>query len=195
MPENLNTNSNVGTKIKEIRNEKKITLKQLSEKTNLSVGFLSQLERGLSNIAIDSLQKIATAFNVSIQDLLDTRLLEDESPHPVVRNYERKVTIIHPTLHSYSLTHCVHQLPFLPREYHVLPNYEEDLDIQEYSHEGFEWIYIIEGILSLTIDNQKFDLYPGDSITIDSSHPHNWQNRGSKIVKFIAINTPNPFQK
>lgn len=187
-------NSSVGARIKKIRNDKNYTLKQLSEKTNLSTGFLSQLERGLSNIAVDSLQHIADALDVSIHDLINTSPLEKTKPSIIVRDYDKKVISINPTLHSYILTSSVQELPFLPREYHLYPNFDDDLDIQTYSHEGTDWIYVLEGILSVSVDNQQLDLYPGDAITIDSSKPHNWQNRGSKTTKFIAINSPNPFR-
>lgn len=187
--------SNVGAQIKKIRNENNLTLKQLSEKTNLSTGFLSQLERGLSNVAIDSLVNIANALDVTIQDLLNTNQIEQESESLIIRDFEKKVISINPTLHSYVLTHAVHDIPFLPREYHLLPNFADDIDLQTYSHEGTDWIYVLEGILSVTVDNQRFDLFPGDTITIDSTKPHNWQNRGSKTAKFLAINSPNPFKK
>ncbi len=56
----------IGKKIKKLRTNKKLTLKELSEKTNLSIGFLSQLERGLTTVAIDSLTKIAKELDVSL---------------------------------------------------------------------------------------------------------------------------------
>lgn len=189
------TNIGIGTKIKEIRNKQNITLKQLSESTNLSIGFLSQLERGLSSVAIDSLQKIANALQTPIQEFLDTRQIDDEDHSPLLRTYDRKTTIVSPTLYSNVLSNSVHDLSFLPREYHLQPSGIEDLDLQPYAHEGYEWIYVLEGNLRVTIDHEQIDMYPGDTITIDSTKLHNWQNCGSKTAKFITINTPNPFKK
>lgn len=189
------TNIGVGTRIKEIRNQQNITLKQLSESTNLSIGFLSQLERGLSNVAIDSLQKIANALQTPIQEILDTRQIDEEDLSPLLRTYDRKITVVNPTLYSYVLSNSVHNLSFLPRECHLQPSGIENFDIQTYSHEGYEWIYVLEGNLRVTIDREQIDLYPGDTITIDSTKLHNWQNCGSKTAKFITINTPNPFKK
>lgn len=189
------TNAGVGAKIKEIRNNKNITLKQLSEVTNLSIGFLSQLERGLSNIAIDSLQNIANSLGVPIRELLDTQQIDTESFSPVLRSYDKKVTVINPFLCSYVLSNSVQTLSFLPRECHLQPSTRDDDCLQTYAHEGYDWIYVLEGVLSVTVDNQRTDLYPGDTITIDSTRPHNWENRGTKTAKFITINTPNPFKK
>ena len=189
------TNIGVGTRIKEIRNQQNITLKQLSESTNLSIGFLSQLERGLSNVAIDSLQKIANALQTPIQEILDTRQIDEEDLSPLLRTYDRKITVVNPTLYSCVLSNSVHNLSFLPRECHLQPSGIENFDIQTYSHEGYEWSYVLEGNLRVTIDREQIDLYPGDTITIDSTKLHNWQNCGSKTAKFITINTPNPFKK
>ena len=55
----MDTNMAIGAKVKALRTEKKMTLKQLSEGSGLSVGFLSQFERGLSSIALDSLEKLS----------------------------------------------------------------------------------------------------------------------------------------
>ena len=55
----MDTNAIIGLRIKNLRTEKKYTLKYLSENTGLSIGFLSQLERGMTSIAIDSLDKIS----------------------------------------------------------------------------------------------------------------------------------------
>lgn len=184
--------TNIGNKIKEIRTSKNLTLKQLSEKTNLSIGFLSQVERGLSNIAIDSLQDVANALEVEITVFIQGDQ-EDESKNPVIRNFEKKCSVINPILHSYNMTHFSEELSFLPREYHLMPNINAENDsLETYHHIGQEWIYVIEGILTVTIQRQQYDLYPGDCITIDSQFDHNWCNRTNKVTRFITINTPNP---
>ena len=62
----MDTNTIIGLRIKALRTEKKYTLKYLSEQTGLSIGFLSQFERGLTSIAIDSLEKIAQVLEVEL---------------------------------------------------------------------------------------------------------------------------------
>ncbi|NQD67646.1 helix-turn-helix transcriptional regulator, partial [Bacillus haikouensis] len=59
-------------KIKDLRQERGLTLKDLSAKTDLSVSFLSQVERGSSSLAITSLKKIADAFEVPITQFFDS---------------------------------------------------------------------------------------------------------------------------
>ena len=54
----MDPNQTIGAKIKALRTEKKYTLKNLGDLTGFSVGFLSQIERGISSVAVDSLAKI-----------------------------------------------------------------------------------------------------------------------------------------
>ena len=57
----------IAERIRNLRKEKSLTLKDLSEKTDLSVSFLSQVENGASSLAITSLKKIADALGVSMK--------------------------------------------------------------------------------------------------------------------------------
>lgn len=68
----------VHEKIKNLRMDSKLTLKELSEKTELSSSFLSMIERGSSSLTITSLKKIADAFEVDISYFL-TNLLTIQS--------------------------------------------------------------------------------------------------------------------
>lgn len=64
-------NMKIGKKVRELRKEKKLTLKQLAEWTNLSVSLISQIERAESAASISTLNKIATALNIKLKDLLE----------------------------------------------------------------------------------------------------------------------------
>lgn len=68
-------------KIKQLRYEQGMTLKELSEKTELSVSFLSQIERGTSSLAITSLKRIADAFGVKMIHFFE----EDDDFHYVMK--------------------------------------------------------------------------------------------------------------
>lgn len=62
-----------------------------------------------------------------------------------------------------------------------------------HTHNGDEFIFVLEGSLTLYIDGGKFVLSPEDSIQIHSQHPHNWIKNTNKITKFLPVNYPNPF--
>lgn len=60
----------LGERLRLIRREKKLTLKNLSELANLSVPYLSDVERDVVNPSVETLQKVAKAFNMTVRDLL-----------------------------------------------------------------------------------------------------------------------------
>lgn len=80
--------SEIGAKIKKLRAEKNMTLKELNQMTNLSIGFLSQLERGLTTVAIDTLETISRALGVDINYFFT---VSKEKPGIVQKSYEREV--------------------------------------------------------------------------------------------------------
>ncbi|ODS29804.1 MAG: two-component response regulator [Candidatus Scalindua rubra] len=61
-------NIEIGKKLRDLRSEKKLTLKQLAERTNLSVSLILQIERAESAASISTLKKIATALNTELKE-------------------------------------------------------------------------------------------------------------------------------
>ena len=60
----------LGQRLRLIRKENQLTLKKLSQLSGLSVPYLSDMERGVVNPSINTLQKVASAYNVSVKDLI-----------------------------------------------------------------------------------------------------------------------------
>ncbi|MGL6106207.1 helix-turn-helix domain-containing protein [Romboutsia sp.] len=190
----MDYNAMIGLRIKELRNQKNFTLKYLSEQTNLSTGFLSQLERGMTNVAVDSLAKIAKVLDVDLVSFLDFKSDNDNSS--IIRSYDRKYTTISSEIVQCSLNHNVANFDLLPRIQEIMPNNNDNSEpLELYTHEGEEFIYVIEGILTIHIDCDKSNLYPGDCAHIKSFTPHNWRNDTSMITKILTVNIPNPFKK
>ena len=59
-------------------------------------------------------------------------------------------------------------------------------------HTGEEFIYVLEGVLTLVLDGERQELCPGDSAHYPSSLPHNWGNLTNKCVRFLVVSHPNP---
>lgn len=181
----------VGKKIKDLRNSRNLTLKELSSETDLSIGFLSQLERGLTTVAIDSLDKIAKALQVNLSYFLEEKA---SNRMPVLKEYENEVfQIVNNQFIHYHLTNDGKGKNLLPRLIKILPTKSEE-EVTVYQHEGEEFVYVLEGILTLFIDNQRYELYPGDSAHYESTVVHNWANYTNKMVKILTVHTPNVFK-
>jgi transcriptional regulator with XRE-family HTH domain len=181
----------IGIKIKNLRNSCGMTLKELSLKSELSIGFLSQLERGLTTIAVDSLEKISVIFNVPLTYFFD---MPQKKDNKVLRSYEMEVFGVGKGgFINYCLSSNPEDKTFLPRLVELLPQ-NEDEKVISYRHNGEEFMYVLEGILTVYIDDERHDLYPGDSVHINSEIAHNWANYTNKKVKVLIVNSPNNFK-
>lgn len=179
---------NIGVEIKKLRTDKGITLKELSEKSELSVGFLSQLERGLTTIAVDTLEKLANILEVHVTHFFDYPVKKKEL---VLRSYEQEIMdAVEGGFIKYSLSANLENKQLVPRLIEILPQKQEE-EIVSYQHEGEEFVYVLEGILTVYINGKRHEVYPGDSVHMDSTIAHNWANYTNKKVKLIAVNTPN----
>lgn len=182
----------IGSKIKTLRSDKNMTLKELSEMTNLSIGFLSQLERGITTVAIDSLDAISKALSVDISHFFT---MSKEKSNIVTRGYEREVIFMDlNNFIQYHLSSDLEDKSMFPRLVEVYPK-KKDEKVQGYKHEGEEFIFILEGILTYYYNDERYELYPGDSLHIDSTITHNWENNTGKIVRMIEVSVPNHFHK
>ena len=186
----MDHNVTIGAKVKAFRTAKKYTLKQLSEESGLSIGFLSQLERGLSSIAIDSLAKLATILGVSLSSFFDSSA--DQEKSPVSRSFAMHCSQINPQIVQYLVNGNAQGFACLPRIFHLMPSAttssENQLEMNQ--HDGEEFIYVLEGILTVYLDGSEYCLNPGDSIQIHSQTPHDWVNNTNRVVKILTVHTP-----
>ncbi|GCF94992.1 DNA-binding protein [Enterococcus florum] len=176
----------IGEKVKALRTERGLTLKQLSEATDLSTGFLSQFERGITTIAVEHLSTIADIFDVKIN-----YFFEDEvESEPIIRGYDQPVLRILNNMVYKQLSPAPEDKQMAPKLIEIMPHEKREFPAS-YPHHGEEFVYILEGILSLMIDGTSYQLYPGDSAHYFSTIDHNWDNETNNVVKFIVVHHPN----
>ena len=178
-------NTSVGERIKVKRLENKKTLKDIATATNLSIGYLSQLERGLTSVAHDTLKKIADALETDVEFFVAKPVNHGKK---IVRSYERDILRMEGnSIIEYNLTNMLDTGVIRPRLVEILPQRDAE-KAEEYSHQGEEFIYVLEGILTLSINGQETDIYPGDSAHYKSTIQHNWSNQTNKTVKLLSVN-------
>ncbi|OGO77986.1 MAG: DNA-binding protein [Clostridiales bacterium GWB2_37_7] len=177
----------IGEKINELRSSKDMTLKDLSEKTSLSVSFLSQAERGLTSIAIITLQKIAEALGVDLNYFFAAPVANRPM---IMRSYEQSVFRVGESncINSNLGSHLPNR-QMDPMIVTILPGQKAEETIP-YEHQGEEFVYVLEGIFTVFLEERQYELYPGDSMHISSTTPHNWANFTNKLVKILSVSTP-----
>ena len=194
----MNTSTAIGAKVKSLRIGKEMTIKQLSEACGLSVGFLSQFERGISSIAIDSLETIANVLEVPLSELfmeMENEIRIEEPEDPIMHGMELIPSKASTQMYQYILKHPHTDYALLPRLYTLLPPSEDEEILEMYSHKGEEFLFVLEGTITLYLEDRKYVMYPGDSIHSNSSKRHNWTNKTTRIARILTVNSPNPLKK
>ena len=139
----MDQNEIIGAKLKACRQEKHLTLKQLSEQVELSVGFLSQVERGRAALSLNTLTKLAAALGTDVAAFFgETPQAPNEGL--VVRSYERRFLRTSDQFIQYSLSPDVHHTEIFPEIYELYPG--EHTQEAPFQHEQEEFDYVLEGV-------------------------------------------------
>lgn len=172
----------LGEKIKTIRKNKDYTLKQLSEITGLSIGFLSNIERDLNSPSINNLQQICSALGINLMEILD----EEIATNPITRAAEREEILknIETTTKVESLLNRKASLNGIA----ITIEEENSFSDMSWGHGYDEIGIVIKGELEIELDKTLYHLYEGDSIFIKQNTPHRYRNPGfsSSVVYWVS---------
>ncbi|WP_017728854.1 helix-turn-helix domain-containing protein [Halalkalibacterium ligniniphilum] len=174
----------VSQRIRALRLERKLTLKEMSEKTGLSISFLSQVERAASSIAITSLKKIADAVDVPITSFFEdysneNYLVKEEAQRPF--RIEGSGAIYTRLGGEFSGRAIEPMLVTFP------PGYPDEKKV---SHPGEEFYYVLEGVLVFDVDGKEYIVKAGDSIHFPSHISHQLKNPLGTDAKVLCTVTP-----
>jgi len=175
----------IAKRFKELRIQQNLTLKDLSEKTGLSISFLSQVERGTSSLAITSLKKIADAFNVPINYFFESWV----NPNFYVKGDKMETFRLEGRSAEYGRLAGEFSGRAL-EPFMVIMDPGQSLG-QTFSHPGEEFCYVLEGAVLVTLEDKEYLVQAGDSIHFPSTMPHQLKNASNeKICKILSVLTP-----
>ncbi len=174
----------LGRRIRALRLERKLGIAEVAQRAGISVGALSQIERGISSLRIRVLWPLAAALGVEPHSLL----ADDEGRSGdlyVVRASGRKDVPVHSEgIRKELLSPPGSVLTGLL--VHVEPNGGTG---ESYSHAGYEFGLVKKGQIELTIDSVVYLLKTGDSFAFKSTLKHSFRNRGRERCEIVWINT------
>ncbi len=178
------TIASIGNRIRELRQLRGLTLQAFAKVTKLSPSMLSLVERGRASPSIGSLIVIANALGIAMSDLVAAdggrrhdRMVVRSADAPIVETDR----------------HVVRRLLREDRERGVsvaLNEYAPHTGSAErpISHAGFEYGFVLEGKLSVTVDGIEHQLNKGDLIAYGSRRMHRFWNHGPARAKTIWFN-------
>jgi len=174
-----------GQRFRRLRLKRKLSLAQVARATNVSVGFLSALERGQMRSSIATLQRIARFYKTNILSMFETN---GDAPS-LVRPSQRKVLETSPNVRMELLAWG--NTTMEPHLFRIKPGGSSG---ESYTHEGEEFLHVLRGEFEIWLHNQgRYCLKPGDSLYFESSTPHRWKNPGRAEAWILWVNTPPTF--
>ena len=164
----------VGPRLRALRRQRDTTLAALAEATGISVSTLSRLESGQRRPTLELLLLLARAHGVPIDELVGAPPTGDPRVHmrPVSRH---GMTLIPLTrrpggVQAYKL---------------IIPVRRESPEPQ--THEGYEWLYVLDGQLRLVLGDQDLVLRPGEAAEFDTRVPHWFGSAGGRPVELLSL--------
>jgi len=177
----------IGGQLRELRQVKNLTLKEVAEMAGISVGYLSQLERNRSRLPIGVLKRISDALGVHMNWFFQQRSEGDASERDIVvrANNRRRMSFtglgISEELLSPNLSGPLELL---------ISTIAPGADSEDYSHDGAESGLVLSGVLELWVSGRYFKLGEGDSFAFKSTEVHRCANPGEMPTRVLWVITP-----
>jgi transcriptional regulator with XRE-family HTH domain len=167
--------SGVGPRLRSLRQERGMTLAELAAETGISTSTLSRLESGERRPALELLLPLARAYGVTLDELVDAPPTGDPRVHlrPVKRFGMTMLPLTRRAggIQAYKLV--------IPEG----PPREPELK----THDGYEWVYVLNGRLRVVLGEHDLVLSPGEAAEFDTRVPHWFGNAGGAAVEFLSL--------
>ncbi len=172
----------IGGKIRQLRTQKGLTLEELASRSELTKGFLSQLERNLTSPSIDSLDDILEALGTNLSDFFQ----EDKVEQYVFRENdffidERESCTVHwivPNTQKNRMEPILLTLPGGGKSFEVAP------------HSGEEFGYVVDGAAVLVCDGKESLLRRGETFYLHGRTFHTLRNDDPSPAHVLWVSTP-----
>jgi transcriptional regulator with XRE-family HTH domain len=172
----------VGALIRARRRQQHMTLMALGEAADVSVGYLSQVERDHATPSLGTLAQIARALGVTIDYFIST-----PAPHnALTRAGERSrfsldgSSIIYERLGAEFPGNQLSSFLMV-----VPPGYRSET----VAHEGEEFLYVQEGSITQRLDGEEMVMNAGDSLHFRGNRPHSWSNHTDRSARLLWTGT------
>jgi transcriptional regulator with XRE-family HTH domain len=179
----------MGRRLRDLRRQRKSSLRALSRSTGIAVSFLSAVEQGRNNVSVAKLKAILDALGTNLGDFFSERTT---LPKIVYRKSELLEIAGHGEGISYrevAAGRSGRALQFLVERYQR----GADTGPELYSHAAEEAGVVLKGKLELTVESETYVLGPNDAFYFDSSRPHRFRNVARGETLAVSVNTPPSF--
>ncbi len=202
MAKALDTSSVLGPRLRAIRLQRGLSLRELARRVDLSPSSISQIETGKMQPSVRTLYALVTEFGITVDEVLfehappspdgaSPSMSESSAPVPgpglaVQREEERPIITLNSGVTWERLMFWADEdVEFIEATY--APGGASGPDDALVRHSGHEFGYVLSGTLRIVVGFDEFVLGAGDSITFPSSTPHRLSNEGDEAVRAIWV--------
>ena len=178
----------IGKKVKQLREERKMSLTELSQQSGVQLATLSRMEHLKMTGTLESHLKIAQALSVSLPQLYSD-IIKEEKKVEVKTSKSPSDVFVHSKKSSYEiLTAKILSRKMMP----ILLKIEPDgTTHQEQNQAGCEkFIFVLEGKIEAKIAGETYSLSKNNSLYFDASLEHKFFNKGKALARVICVSTP-----
>lgn len=178
----------IGKVLRQLREERDVSIKELADELGISSSHISQIERGISSPSITMLKNISNVLDVPITYFFEQ---ERETNSKVIRGSERTKFMLPESNFTYELLS-----PLNVKDFQFLMTRIEvggELGEKPVGHGGKECCYISKGKVDFYIRDEVYQLSAGDSIYYPENTPHNVVNTGDEEAIIISVISPADF--
>lgn len=169
-----------GTKMKQLRQFKKISFEHLANTTGYSQRYLKEIEEGMVIPPVSAVIQIAKALSIDSGSFLSAEEQEASEKRRRESFFKRTQAYSYKTLTPDAETK--HMKAFL-----VTIDPKQDHKMVEYRHEGEEFIYILKGHVEVRVGENQNLLKKGESLHFNSGIPHKLRNLSDDEAKLIVV--------
>ena len=178
----------VGQRVAQVRQDKGLSLEDVAKRTGLAVEALTEIESGESNPPLGVLVKLGKALDMKLGTLIATG---EDRPYTVVRVADRQDMSRYPhtreTSYGYSYQALAPQKRNRNMEPFLVTLRTTGKTVEPSSHDGQEFIFVLDGALEAIVGDAVEVLEPGDSIYYDSTLPHLLRPHGPGTTTIVAV--------
>ncbi len=176
----------IGERIRNLRQSSNLTQEELAERANLTKGFISQVERDLTSISLDSLVQILDALDENISDFF-----REASQEKIVFRVGDRVAIEKEKVEKIEL--LVPGSTNRRLEPILLTLKKGQATPKEKPHEGEEFGFVLRGRVNLRFGRESLKLKKGECFYLSAEKEHWLHNSGSKEAVVLWISSPPSF--
>lgn len=172
----------VGNRLRQLRETRKVSMRALAQKSGLSANALSMIERGKASPSVSTLYRLADAMDVAVTDFFTPEVAR------------QKVVFLKADERT--------RLPFLRGLWEGLGGEQFTGRVMPFMitlengassgpsnmiHTGHEFVFCVRGQLEYLVENQTYLLHAGDSLLFEAHLKHRWRNPGGTVTNVLVV--------